>query len=548
PRTDDDAGESGAGVAQDLRAAEAAGRVAQVETHVRQLLVVGELHAELRVVDVLLGPGEIRARVERARDGGVEIGRQRRNRRRVDRFDRRGPHPAIGRVEDQHAQAILGLMHGGLRDDQLLFVGGDFRLRRQQIEWRRLADVDLCLVHARQFLGERKRRLARVDVRDGRHQVPVRALHGGGRVDEALAQPCAGDVAVDLAVLELLARRVDLEIAHERLRQRELQAGGDQRVVAREEAVAVRVHGVPGRGVRWAGPRQLVLEAGRRGDGVGLRRRRDQEARGRLNLVVAIHARRHRGPEYAGGRRDERVADLRVEAVGAQVRIVVERHPHRFVHGEAERGGGGWRLPVGGAREREDDERSGDGLGHDWYLNGLAFEESLLEIVEQRVRDGRHEQRQQQRQRLAAEHDEANRVVRPRPDPAGDDERNHPGDERERRHQNRTQAVAARLHDRVARGQARLLELVGVVDLQDGVLLHDAEEHQQAERREDVQRLPEDDDRQEREGQRQRQRQEDRDGMQPRLELRRQNQIHEDERERKRQNEVLRGASELLRA
>src|SRR4029077_1558613 len=91
-------------------------------------------------------------------------------------------------------------------------------------------------------------------------------------------------------------------------------------------------------------------------------------------------------------------------------------------------------------------------------------------------------------------------------------------------------------------------ELVGVVDLQDGVLLHDAEEHQQAERRENVQRLPEDDDRQEREGQRQRQRQENRDGMQPRLELRRQNQIHEDERQRKRQDEVLRGASELFRA
>ena len=33
-------------------------------------------------------------------------------------------------------------------------------------------------------------------------------------------------------------------------------------------------------------------------------------------------------------------------------------------------------------------------------------------------------------------------------------------------------------------------ELVGVVDLQDRVLLHDAEEHEQAEAREDVERLP----------------------------------------------------------
>ena len=87
------------------------------------------------------------------------------------------------------------------------------------------------------------------------------------------------------------------------------------------------------------------------------------------------------------------------------------------------------------------------------------------------------------------------------------------------------------LHDRVVRRQSGLLQLVGVIDLQNRVLLHDAEQHQQAERREDVQRLPEDDDRQQRERQRQRQRQQDRDRMQPRLELRRQDQIHEDERQ-----------------
>ena len=96
--------------------------------------------------------------------------------------------------------------------------------------------------------------------------------------------------------------------------------------------------------------------------------------------------------------------------------------------------------------------------------------------------------------------------------------------------------------------QPGLLQLVGVVDLQNRVLLHDAEQHQQAERREDVQRLPEDDDRQQREGQRQRQRQQDRDRVQPRLELRRQNQIHEDQRQHEREHEVLRRAPELLRA
>ena len=42
---------------------------------------------------------------------------------------------------------------------------------------------------------------------------------------------------------------------------------------------------------------------------------------------------------------------------------------------------------------------------------------------------------------------------------------------------------------------ARGAELVGVVDLQDRVLLHHAEEHQDAQQREDVERLLEDDQR-----------------------------------------------------
>ena len=122
----------------------------------------------------------------------------------------------------------------------------------------------------------------------------------------------------------------------------------------------------------------------------------------------------------------------------------------------------------------------------------------------------------------------------PEPTPRETMQRDHAGDERERRHQDRPQPIAAGLDDR-PRASTRpvSLQLVGVVDLQDRVLLHDAEQHEQAERREDVQRLPEDDDRQQRERQRQRQRQQNRDRVQPRLELRRQNQVHEDERQQR---------------
>ena len=74
--------------------------------------------------------------------------------------------------------------------------------------------------------------------------------------------------------------------------------------------------------------------------------------------------------------------------------------------------------------------------------------------------------------------------------PLDSDQRNHARDERERRHQNRPQPIAARLKNRRISFHASLPQLVGVVDLQNRVLLHDAEQHQQPERREDVQRLP----------------------------------------------------------
>ena len=46
-------------------------------------------------------------------------------------------------------------------------------------------------------------------------------------------------------------------------------------------------------------------------------------------------------------------------------------------------------------------------------------------------------------------------------------------------------------HDGVVGAEPGRAQLVGVIDLQDRVLLHDAEEHEEAEPREDVQRLAE---------------------------------------------------------
>ena len=138
-------------------------------------------------------------------------------------------------------------------------------------------------------------------------------------------------------------------------------------------------------------------------------------------------------------------------------------------------------------------------------------------------------------------------MVRRRPYAARHHERHHPGDKRERRHQNRPQPVPAGLDDGVMRAHPRLFQLIGVIDLQNRVLLDDAEEHEQPERGEDVERLPEDDEREQRERQRQRERQQNRDRVDPGFELRCEHEVHEDERERERGEKRRGRARELAR-
>src|SRR5579884_1676223 len=93
-----------------------------------------------------------------------------------------------------------------------------------------------------------------------------------------------------------------------------------------------------------------------------------------------------------------------------------------------------------------------------------------------------------------------------------------------------TQPVAARRHDRRVAAVPLRPELVRAIDLEDRVLLHDAEEHQDAELREDVERAVQREDRQQGKRHGQRQREQDRDRVEPRLELRRQHEVHEPER------------------
>ena len=77
-----------------------------------------------------------------------------------------------------------------------------------------------------------------------------------------------------------------------------------------------------------------------------------------------------------------------------------------------------------------------------------------------------------------------------------------------------------------------------MIDLQDGVLLDDAEQKQQAETRKNIDSLICYQQREDAKRNRQRQRQQNRDRVNERFELRRQNHVHENERQNDRQQEI----------
>src|SRR5262252_645248 len=135
----------------------------------------------------------------------------------------------------------------------------------------------------------------------------------------------------------------------------------------------------------------------------------------------------------------------------------------------------------------------------------------VTQVVEQGVGDGRREQRQQQGQELPDDDGTGGGAVEFGADAVRRHQRKHAGDERERRHQDRPQSVAVAVH-----GQ-------------------------------DVERRLQDNQRHQGERHRQRQRQQDRDRVQPRLELGRQDQVHEEEGQAEGEKKRQPGPFDLLR-
>ena len=103
---------------------------------------------------------QVRALGERAADGGVDVRRRAHGGREVGRLEPKHPVVVPLRIERQRPQQVFGLAGVGSRDDQVLPALRDFGLRRDEVERRRLTDVDACPVRALQLQREVERPLA----------------------------------------------------------------------------------------------------------------------------------------------------------------------------------------------------------------------------------------------------------------------------------------------------------------------------------------------------------------------------------------------------
>lgn len=136
----------------------------------------------------------------------------------------------------------------------------------------------------------------------------------------------------------------------------------------------------------------------------------------------------------------------------------------------------------------------------DRLLSSTEARENVSEVVRETVNDGDGEECEQEGERLSADDDAGRRLVEASSNTRRKHEGEHAGDERDGRHQDRTEAISVGLNERIEPVSAEAPEVIGVVHLENTVLLHDPEEHQKSEHGEHVDALAEDLEAHEREG------------------------------------------------
>jgi hypothetical protein len=122
-------------------------------------------------------------------------------------------------------------------------------------------------------------------------------------------------------------------------------------------------------------------------------------------------------------------------------------------------------------------------------LRGPSLGETFSCMLYDVERNRRDDERQEQRQALAADDDHRDGPAFFGARTAADGQRQHASDEGESCHQDGTEAVPARLEDGRAERHPLGQQIPRVVDLEDCVLRYNPEQDQHAERRVQVQRI-----------------------------------------------------------
>ena len=170
------------------------------------------------------------------------------------------------------------------------------------------------------------------------------------------------------------------------------------------------------------------------------------------------------------------------------------------------------------------------------------------QIVQECVGHRRNQQGQQQTKQLPSNDDHRRSPALLGPGTRAERQRNHPGHQRESRHQNRTQSIAVCLEHSRQPLHTLSAEGVHVIDLQDRVLLHHTEQYEHSERRIEVDRLAHAPEREQREWNRERKREQNCKWMRETLELRRENDVHQHHRKKKRPNKLAKSCLQFTGA
>ena len=290
--------------------------------------------------DGLLGDLQVRPLAERVAEGRLEVDGLRRELRPIHRIQRDAPVGILRAGDDETLQHELRRAHGLLGSGEVLARGRGLRLRLHDVDRRHGPHFDARLIVLNQLHREIDRLLRDVDRLDGEDVVPVRVAHVRQRIGDGRPQLNVGDVPIQLRDRELLTRRVDREVAQNRLvvgkRPRRLKERVEQRVVARAAAPKIvqrcrEVASAPWQALRDSAVERHCLR-NRRATAAKLRLTRGQNRGG-----LRADRRRQRRVVHRLHAQHGDVIDLRVEALDRDVEVAVEGELHRLVKGEPQR-------------------------------------------------------------------------------------------------------------------------------------------------------------------------------------------------------------------